>query len=241
MDRRRALMARAQSAATTVHGTWEDLFRTITAGTHASEYTVGETISLTLDSSGGTYAMQIVGINTDTLEGSTNKAAVSLISTKCYKTKHRFNPAYSAGTLGTGALGGWKESELRSYLQNTVLPLIPSDVRSRIVSVKKYSKSYNASGTIVNNELTNDSIWVPSCREINIAAESSGPNYSSVFTGNSARIKYSYGTTTAVKYYQRTVSFANTSDFSAIATTGVTNNLAANSTSGYFPFGFCVN
>ena len=75
------------------HGTWDDLFHCIDTGTYAAAYTVGETIYLDLGSSGGNYYMKIVGINADTLEGSSDKAAVTLISTKCYKSKHRFNPA----------------------------------------------------------------------------------------------------------------------------------------------------
>jgi hypothetical protein len=47
---------------------------------------------------------------------------------------------------GTGAIGDPDTTEMYSYLQNTIKPLIPSVVRGALKTVKKYTTMYNTSG-----------------------------------------------------------------------------------------------
>ena len=51
----------SEKAAAFRHGTWLDLFRTISDGSYSSEYALGETIPLSL-SNGETCQMQIVAL-----------------------------------------------------------------------------------------------------------------------------------------------------------------------------------
>ena len=241
LNRRRALMA-AQGGSEPVyeHGTWEDLFQKIDNGTYVSAYSVGETLPLII--SGTDYQAQIVAFDTDTLSGTgvTDKAAVTFVSVKLLNDYKRMNPAYEAGVIGTGALGGWKNSELRTWMNGTLKGLISSTIRARIKAVKKYTRSYNSSGSSVNNELTEDELWVPSYKELynNFSQESSNVTYVSFFSTNDSKKKLRY--TSARIYWNRTVSGSSTSKFSATATTGAASTSTADSTSTGVCVGFCV-
>lgn len=239
--RRRALMA-AHSGSEPVyeHGTWEDLFQKIDNGTYATEYAVGETLPFVI--SGTDYQAQIVAFNTDVLAGTgiTDKAPVSFVAVKLLNDYKRMNPAYEAGVIGTGSLGGWKNSELRTWMNGTLKGLISSTITTRIKAVKKYTRSYNSSGSSVNNELTEDELWVPSYKELfgNFSNESSNVTYVSFFSTNESRKKIRYSTVRA--YWNRTISGSSTSKFSCTSTAGSANSASAESTSTGVCIGFCV-
>jgi hypothetical protein len=72
--------------------------------------------------------------------------------------------------------GGWPASDMRAWLQDSILPMFPDTVRSNIKEVKKYSYSYSDKGTISSSDM----IWIPSCREIfgeSDSDEDAGPVY----------------------------------------------------------------
>ena len=234
--RRRALMAQVGGSTPTVHGTWEDLFRTIDAGTYASEYSVGEILPLDLGAQGVVNA-KIVAFNTDN-KSSSGKAPVTLVSQYLLATAKRFNPAINPASApydtGTGAIGGWGSSELRSYCIDTLLPLIPSDVRSRIVEVTKITKGYKTDGTANAWMSTTDKIWVPSMRETQNSQDggSGTPYYGGNITG-----KQRYPNGTYVEWGTRTcTSETNRLAFNA---NGYSNGRAV--TNAYqILIGFCI-
>ena len=242
--RRRALLGTASSGSPTVHGTWEDLFARIADGTYATAYSVGEILPLDLGTHGAVDA-QIVAFNSDDKADGSGKAPVTLVFKNCTTTTHRYNPQLSGSsgsrTIGTGCIGGWEHSELRTYVSGTLLPLIPSDIRARIVPVKKYSKIANSDETYTNNVETTDSLWCLSYREVyngNNSAETIGPYYSSRFTNNSSRvIKNPSGT--VKPWWLRSAN-------NAVANTTYVTNSGGNTTYGQStqPFnivcGFCV-
>ena len=57
--------------------------------------------------------------------------------------------------------GGWRDSDLRAYLQSAVLQVMPSNISKRLVWVKK--KQELANGDI---QFTEDKIWIPDRSEI---------------------------------------------------------------------------
>lgn len=135
--------------------------------------------------------MEIVAFNADDKADGSGKAKITWISKTLLKTKHRMNPQNN-GNLGTGTIGGWDKSEMKSYLLNTIAPLVPSNVRSGVVSVKKYSRIFNTSGSPVNDVETNETFWIPSRQEIFgavINAETQGLFYSVAFSDNTSRSK----------------------------------------------------
>lgn len=167
MQRRRALMG-AGVAPVYEHGTWEDLFYHIAKGDYATEYAVGEVLPLDLGTQGVVNA-KIVGFDKDDLS-TTGTAPVSFVSQYLLATARRFNPALSPSEppydTGTGGIGGWGSSEVRTWLKTAVLPLFPSAIRTRIVEVKKTTKGFTTSGTVQNGQQSVDDIWMPSMKEM---------------------------------------------------------------------------
>lgn len=86
------------------------------------------------------------------------------------------------------AEGGYVVSALRSYLQNTYGPKLPSNIRNAVKTVTKYcnvNKPKNA------NESYTDKYWTPNCREMNMPVnkETMGPQYT-YYNSDSKRIRY---------------------------------------------------
>lgn len=176
-----------------ISNTWSEIIANVSNGTYSTKYHIGDTKKIDLGTE-GEVIMQIVGINADDLADNSGKAPITWISKQLLKTAHRMNPQKQSGTSGTGALGGWEACEMRSYLINTIKPLLPSEVRNALKTVKKYSKIYNTSGTAVNNVVSNDDIWIPSAYEVNFTGhEASGITYSTAFPDNASRIKHKVG------------------------------------------------
>lgn len=247
--RRRALMMQAAAAPAPVHGTWEDLFAKIADGTYATAYSVGEILPLDLGTEGAVGAA-IVAFNADDKADGSGKAKVTFVSKYLLSTNHRWNPARAgssgAWTVGTGSVGCWKESELRAYVINTIAPLIPSGVSSRIVAVTKYSRGFATDDTAVTADETSDSVWVPSYREIGYGTstymESRGVTYPSAFpTGNggsSKRVKSKVGGSNA-NFWTRSGGGSSKNGI-AVYSTGTNLDQAA-SNSYAFPIGFCID
>ena len=232
--RRRALMSQ-KSTIVYVHGTWEDLFRAIDAGTYATEYAVGETLSLDLGSFGN-KTFKIVAMNKDALADNSGNAPVTLLATTALSGKHRMNPAAqgSSGnyTVGTGGVGGWEHSEMRSYLINSVLPAIPANVRQRIKATKRYSNSVNTAGTAVSNAMTSDSVWIPSRREV---GDSNGETSGTVYLNSTTRTAIS----TAINATWYTRSATSYTSFRYVQSNGNLTAAAADTTR-WIILGFCV-
>ena len=98
---------------------------------------------------------------------------------------------------------------MREAFTETVLPLIPANIRSALKTVTKYSKCYTTDASPAGKTRpTSDQIWVPSYREIigGTSVESSaGPTYIQYYSSTSLRIrKKPY--VTAVAYYTRSAS-----------------------------------
>ena len=176
-----------------ISDTWSEIIANVSNGTYSTKYQVGDTKKIDLGTE-GEVIMTIVGIDADDLADNSGKAPITWISKQLLKTSHRMNPQKQSGTSGTGTLGGWEACEMRSYLINTIKPLMPSEVRNALKTVKKYSKIYNTSETAVNNVVSNDDIWIPSVYEVNLTGfDTSGITYSTAFPDNASRIKHKVG------------------------------------------------
>ena len=193
--------------------TWEQVIGSTQTGKYKT-FSVGDMKELDLGTE-GTVNMQIVAIDADDLADGSGKAPLTFISKELLKTNHRMNPALSPSSApydeGTGSIGGWEKCEMRTYLKETVKPLIPQAVRSGIKEVTKYSKSYNSAGTAVNNAATTDDVWIPSDREIfgGSSYETSGPVYTDLFTDEDSRKKSVVGVASASQWWLRSASGSN--------------------------------
>lgn len=197
--------------------TWEAVLASIAAGTYATDYEVGDCVPLDLGDE-GTVNMQIAGFDKDTKADGTGTAAISWISKELLATSHRMNPALSGSSgdyeAGTGTIGGWEQSEMRSYLNSTVGPMIPEPVASAIVNVKKTQPAYNTSGSSYT-QTTEDWVWIPSYAECFGASSA----YYGLFENTSAnRIKYKVGASSALDWWLRSAD--STSYFNYVHTDG---------------------
>lgn len=144
---------------------------------------------------------------------------------------------------GTGAVGGWKKSKMRSYLSNTILPLIPSNVQNRINPVVKYSSSINGgpNDSYFKDNPSIDHLWIPNSRELQNSSqfETKGEAYNKIYNTNASLYKFAPSTpTTYRKYWMRSV--LNREKYNAISTSGSTSSTTASSSSLYICLGFCL-
>ena len=87
-------------------------------------------------------------------------------------------------TEGTGTIGGWEKSEMRAYLKDTIMPLIPDTVRNHIVQVTKTQGAYDVDGKLFT-QTTTDDIWIPDFYEV----VSTPYLYKTLFPDPASRIK----------------------------------------------------
>lgn len=222
----------------TINDNWSTIIEKINNGT--ADYKLGDSKSIDLGTEGN-VRMYIVGINKDELsDNSGNTAKYTWISRFFPATKHRMNPVLNGTTEGTGTIGGWEHCEIRTYLNTTIWNLLPSELTANgvIKEVKKYSRIYNTSNAAENNVITNDRIWIPSARELNVTdnyAETQGPIYNEYFTDMYHR--YNYNVEGSTNTWVRTA--YNAGLFRYCGSGNINSSNYAYSNSGVC-FGFCT-
>ena len=182
----------------TITDSWDTIIANTKNGTYSTKYSIGDTKMLDLGTE-GKVLMQLVGIDADDKADGNGKAPTTWISKQVLSTRHRMNPPRTANTEGTGTLGGWEKCEMRTYLKETIKPLIPQTVRDAITPVTKYTRIYQASDeTAVNNVASTEDVWIPNMREIGLTSVSSietlGASYGTAFPDNASRVKRRNGT-----------------------------------------------
>ncbi len=190
---------------------WEGVFASIDAGTYATDYAIGDMIPLDLGSE-GVVNMQIAAFDTDDLADGSGKAPITWIAKELLKTAIRKNPPIyqnADGTYkeGTGAVGGWEKCEMRSYLKNTIKPLIPENVRSAIKAVTKTQPAIDTSEAKFT-ETTTEDVWIPSVGEV-ITIATRYPLYND----NSHLLKYLPGATSRSKWWLRSADYRQSFNF----------------------------
>ena len=221
---------------------WEEIIASTEDGTYKTKYNIGDTKELDLGSE-GIVDMQIVAFDADELADGSGTAAITWISKQLLKSDHRMNPDRendssdsSKYKLGTGSIGGWEQSEMRTWLNDTIKSMIPTTVQTAIKPVKKYSTSYDVSGNWIKDSETIDEVWIPSIRELYNAdwSESVGPRYSEI-----DRIKYKDGTSTPSVWWMRSAFSYSTNNFMTVGEDGH-NYIAANIQELPVALGFCI-
>ncbi len=219
---------------------WADVFKSIEAGTYATDYSLGYYIPLDLGSE-GVMNMQIIAFDTDELADGSGKAPITWASLYALNTGHQMNPQDSNGIEGTGGNGGWEKSDMRVYLKNTIKPRIPSEIRTKIREVIKIQSNYP-----IATQTTIDDVWIPSAREvfgtittvtngsisgideIN-ASEVNGVVYSNFFIDNNNRRKANLDKT-KTWWYLRTA--ASSTEFSRVEDNGTCGTAVSTAKNG---------
>ena len=228
---------------------WELIIASVNNGTYKNKYMIGDTKSLNLGSE-GVVVMQIAAFDADELADESGKmAAITWISKQMLKSDHRMNPGInrdpadnSKYKTGTGSIGGWEHSEMRSWLQSDIKPLIPDSIRSAIKPVKKYTRSFDITGNAVSDTLSIDDLWIPSCREVfgSRGYGNTGPVYSNMFASERDRFRQKPGSRSARGWWLRSAD--DISCFDSVYTNG---NLNFNEFPAYYDelgvvLGFCL-
>lgn len=223
-----------------ISDSWDTIITKIGNGT--ANYAVGAYKSVNLGTE-GTINMQIVALNADELSSGSGNAATTWISKELLTTAHRMNPtrAGSSGnyTEGTGGIGGWDKSEMKSYILETIVPKLPQVIRNNVKTVKKYSRTYNSAGSAVINVQTNETFWLPSKREVNLSGnpETEGPSYSAVFPDDASRVKINVASLEDRSWWLR--SSFNSKSFNTVTISGASYNGDASQSYGV-ALGFCI-
>lgn len=226
----------------TITDTWEEIFQHIAVGDYATRYSVGDTMSLNLGSE-GYINMQIVAFDTDELADGSGKAPITWISEHLLKTTPRMNPAYSDGQEGTGMLGGWVKSELRSYMKTTIKTLVPEIVKNEVKEVIKYTGSCDvSSGSLIKNVSSTEDVWIPSNYEMsgNEFSENTGAKYTEFFPSDSSRIKRPINQPTENRAWFLRSAFSKTNSYVIGPNGRVSNSYAKTNMSLWVALGFCT-
>lgn len=131
---------------------------------------------------------------------------------------------------GTGSIGGWENSEMRTYLNETVKPLIPDTVRAAIKPVTKTHPAYDVDESSFT-QTTTDSVWIPSYSEMFNGI------YKSLFPDKSSRLKKKAGASSASWWWLRSANYAY--NFDTVNSDGSNNGSNANISFGV-ALGFCT-
>lgn len=149
--------------------TWEEIFAAEEDGSYLTKYQISDYKPLDLGSE-GIINMQIAGFDVDDLADGSGKAHITWIGRELFNNMRYINSNIKEnpdGTYieGTGSIGGWEKSEMRTYLKDSVKPLIPNVLRDNIVEVTKTHPAYDIQG-MQFIQTTVDDMWIPSSAEV---------------------------------------------------------------------------
>ena len=127
----------------------------------------------------------------------------------------------------------YNNSELYTWLQNTLTPQIESAVREKIVPVTK--KSFHAYVNRVRT--TTESVWIPSSYELGGTHEGSGARYTELMPNAYSRLRCLKSNYANVSYWTRTI--MNGGYIYCSSSSGTLGTTYPNSNS-YVLYGFCT-
>lgn len=107
----------------------------------------------------GTQAsVRLIGIAHDHVASSTRTAGLTFMFCGCV--------AEYAMNSGQTNRGGWEASELRAWLNDGFLKLLPEDLRAALTSVSKFTANSNNVQGVPQVTPTSDAVWLPSVVEL---------------------------------------------------------------------------
>lgn len=133
---------------------WESVNYHIEQGDYATFYKIGDEIPLDLGTE-GLINMQVAAFDTDNLADGSGKAPMTFVAKELLKTSQKMNSSNST-------IGGWESCAMRTYLQNTIAPMIPENVAGMIcdVKIKQYAYGDETTSSKFTQE-TIDRVFIP--------------------------------------------------------------------------------
>lgn len=210
--------------------TWAQIAKASAAGKASQLWSIGDTKDITVGSE--TLTLVIMGFNHDDL-ASGGKAGITFGMKNLMATTRRMNASNTNS-------GGFTGSEMYSWLQNTLLPTLPSDLQAVLKSVNKKTSAGSQSSTINTNSMKLflfSEIEIFGSTTYSKAGEGSQYSY---FATAANRIKYlSNGSGSAGWWWERSPRGSNSNYFCYVNSSGNANDNNANNANGVC-FGFCV-
>ena len=172
---------------------WSTIAENVKAG-NTNEYNVGDTKEVDLGEL-GTHTVRISNMSACTNGETSETACGFVVEFADIITKQQFNSTDSN-------VGGWRDLELRTYVNGTIYNALPSELQNVIASTKVISGHGSTSGEI--NFETQDKLYLLSGEEI----------YEDAASSNYAKWDTSAGTSRQLDYYKNkgvtTSSYAGT-------------------------------
>ena len=160
---------------------WETIASNVRRG-NTSKYNVGDTKEVDLGDL-GIHTVRISNMSACTNGETSETACGFVVEFADIITQHRFN---STATN----VGGWKDSELRTYINGTIFSALPSDLKMVMIQTKVISGHGNKANE--TNFSTSDALYLLSAHEV--YEDGTGNKVSSIDTA--------YGTTKQLDYYK---------------------------------------
>ena len=136
-------------------------------------------------------------------------------------------------------VGGWEDSEMRTYLNETVHNSLPQEVKNIIKLVNKKTSEGNKSTNIIT---TSDKLFLLSEAEIfgntTYSASGEGSQYQ-YFTDGGSKIKYQTGSSTRWYWWERSPYVGHSRSFCGVNIDGFADYNGAGGTIGVV-FGFSI-
>ena len=220
----------------TISDSWEDIMTAIDNGIYTTKYKIGDIKYLE-----GIGMMEIIAFDTDNKSDGSGKAAITWLSVGTIAERQYMNltPKTSEDETSLTA-GGWKNSDLRAYLRESLFPRLPELLQERIVPVTKVTSDYVYGSKSI--ESSPETLWIPSKYEMNLGTdcESSGPIYYEKFVDSSFRVKYSQENT-AQYYWLRSLDlYSETEHFVQVMGNGDSYSGQQPNVLGSVTVGFCL-
>lgn len=203
------------------------------------KYPIGGRMVIPVALSDGTVTadVEIIAHNHDSLADGTGLAPLTFFCVDLPQIQHAMNQ-------NKGNVGGWKDSDMREFVNNDLLNALPSQLTAIIKPVTKLSDGGSNNKTIVE---TTDNCWIASAEEVGLTLGNSGVSgqgklYDSIFSSDKdTRKKYITDDTSAGGWWTRSSYYSqnNSSLFYRVTTNGTSyTDIAFNSF--YVAFGFCI-
>ena len=216
--------------------TWEEIKQVSSAGKASTAYKVGDEKSITL-TDGTVMTLQIAGFNHD-VDVSGNSLGITFVCKDLLPSKYNHN--MNSTQTNTG---GWKSSEMRTYLNSDIYALLPNDLKSVITAANKKTTLGDKSTAITTSE---DKLFLLSCSEVNINTSNASTGYKDEGAtyelyknaASSDRKKCYTGTTTAYYWWLRSPNTTGSGMFSYLSNGNLVSYYATDVYA--ICFAFCV-
>lgn len=202
---------------------WAGIKKIVDAGKAAEYIQNGDRFTVTL--SNNEVLVFEANVNTYGL------GEVDFIPTYCMATTKQHH------TSNTNA-GGWNSSDLRTYLNNAFLSMLPADLQA-VISEKPVKATTGSQANQI--QTANDKIWIPTEKEVfgsitySGSTENAVNNQYSIFTDNASRVRTQGSNGAAVSVWLASPYISYSAGFCIVDTSGAPGSAHVSSSFGVLP------